>query len=136
MKEQILAYVCIAYIGTFNPGGGIFMKRTFKAVPKSKVTASYDPTWATDENLIGLCEDITYDCYDNNTGEYKYDDEFDMEAFIDDAAEHVIYCIKEWDVDGVYERFYDVVDDPQFQAVVRQLCEKYNEDQLMITRKV
>ena len=112
------------------------MKRIFKAVPKSNITASYDPAWVNDADLIGLCEDMTYDCYDNNKGEYQYDDEFDMEEFIDDAAEHVIFVIKEMDDDGVYEKFYSVVDDPKFYKVVRQLCDKYNEDQLMITRRV
>ena len=92
--------------------------------------------WFNDPYLIQLCEDMTYDCYDNNKGDYKYDDEFDMEAFIDDAAEHVIHVIKELDDDGVYRRFYGVVDDPRFQEDVRQLCEKYNEDKLLITRRV
>lgn len=106
------------------------MRKIYKAIPKSRIAASTDTRYMNDPHLIGLCEDMTYQVYDNSAEEYKYNPDFNINDLIDDAVNHVIFVISELDQENdpderMYEQFLPYVNNRRFLSYVRKICKDY-----------
>ncbi|MBQ2856465.1 MAG: hypothetical protein IJE78_04945 [Bacteroidaceae bacterium] len=104
--------------------------KKYRAIPKSRITAYTGASYINDPRLISLCEDMTYQVYDNSAGEYKYNPDFNTNDLIDDAVNHVIFVISELDQENdpderMYEQFLPYVNNRRFLSYVRKICKDY-----------
>lgn len=104
--------------------------KKYRAIPKSRITASTGVSYINDPRLISLCEDMTYQAYDNCKHLYKYDPRSYRVKIIQEAVDHVIFVISELDQENdpdeiMYEQFLPYVNNRRFLSYVRKICKDY-----------